>query len=450
MTERVLRKNFDRAFTRILSAFLALYMLGSAERMIEGAEKTHWSGQVMAMDKFQQIVNAATITRCYALGYNVGYIAEQVAIGIVTGGVVKVGAILTKGGVSLAAQLAARRVLPVVARLQFVKKWAASVAISIEMKVAVERGLIIAAESPLSLAVKDSAAEVIERGMARATFERTAFSNSKVLDEVLKALYVKKLILTPGREGQFWHRFAIFFEVMDDRATAGASKGWISAYDRTLRFDGDLLTADWSDDLLALYKAETSLAGRLNLKEALEDLSSVMDQNPGALFPRIKIPRPSELYDEFFCVKGSSTEVGGGSSELILNYVKRERKLPPRSFGSDLNVGPRGHYIGTQAYGSPQETLRAYQINSTWGSDAKVRFTIQKESLNGKSIVCYSADKDNIVLSNRLEPKTRDWPVDTVTHDPLPGGATQLLCEDGVVTKIEVWRNGNWEIEPFN
>ncbi|NJM39097.1 MAG: hypothetical protein HC845_15265 [Akkermansiaceae bacterium] len=133
-----------------------------------------------------------------------------------------------------------------------------------------------------------------------------------------------------------------------------------------------------------------------------------------------------------------------------MDYVKRERKLPLRTFGDDLSIGPKGHYIGTEAFGNPQETLKAYQINSTWGSDAKVRFTIQKESLNGKSIVCYSADKDNIVLSNRLEPRTRDWPVDAVTHDPLPGGATQLLSEEGVVTKIEVWRNGNWEIEPFN
>ncbi|NJM39096.1 MAG: hypothetical protein HC845_15260, partial [Akkermansiaceae bacterium] len=288
-----------------------------ADRMMEGAEKAHWSENVLVMDKIGGDLNEITRQASYTFGYTFGYISEQVAVGILTGGTVKIGAVMTKGGAAMATQLAARRVLPVVARLQFVKKWAASVAISIEMKVAVERGLIIAAETPLSLAVKDSAAEVIERGMKRATFERTAFSNSKVLDEVLKALYVKKLILTPGREGQFWHRFAIFFEVMNDKATAGASKGWIPAYDRTLRFDGDLLTADWSDDLLALYKAETSPAGRLNLKEALEDLSSVMDQNPGAVFPRIKIPRPSDLYDEFFCVKGSATRVGGGNTELI-------------------------------------------------------------------------------------------------------------------------------------
>ena len=72
----------------------------------------------------------------------VDHISEQVAVGILTGGTIKIGAVMTKGGAAMATRLAARRVLPVVVRLQFVKKWAASVAISIEMKVAVERGLI--------------------------------------------------------------------------------------------------------------------------------------------------------------------------------------------------------------------------------------------------------------------------------------------------------------------
>ena len=215
-----------------------------------------------------------------------GYISEQVAVGILTGGTVKVAAVMTKGGAAMATQLAARRVLPVVARLQFVKKWAASVAISIEMKVAVERGLIIAAETPLSLAVKDSAAEVFERGVKRATFERTAFSNSKILDEVIAALSIKKLILTPGREGQFWYKFALFFEVMGDKATAPASKGWVKAYNRLLKFDSDVFEEDRAGDLLALYRAENSAPGREALRKSLDDFAA--NANPAALHPDLK------------------------------------------------------------------------------------------------------------------------------------------------------------------
>ncbi len=257
-----------------------------ADRMMEGAEKAHWSENLLVMDKIGGDLNEVTRQASYTFGYTFGYISEQVAVGILTGGTVKVAAVMTKGGAAMATQLAARRVLPVVARLQFVKKWAASVAISIEMKVAVERGLIIAAETPLSLAVKDSAAEVIERGMKRATFERTAFSNSKVLDEVIAALSIKKLILTPGREGQFWYKFALFFEVMGDKATAPASKGWVKAYNRLLKFNGDVLESDRAGDLLALYKAESTAPGREALRKSLDDFAA--NANPAALHPDLK------------------------------------------------------------------------------------------------------------------------------------------------------------------
>jgi hypothetical protein len=257
-----------------------------ADRMMEGAEKAHWSENLLVMDKIGGDLNEVTRQASYTFGYTFGYISEQVAVGILTGGTVKVAAVMTKGGAAMATQLAARRVLPVVARLQFVKKWAASVAISIEMKVAVERGLIIAAETPLSLAVKDSAAEVIERGMARATFERTAFSNSKMLDEVIAALSIKKLILTSGREGQFWYKFALFFEVMGDKATAPASKGWVKAYNRLLKFDGDVFEEDRAGDLLALYKAESTAPGREALRKSLDDFAA--NANPAALHPDLK------------------------------------------------------------------------------------------------------------------------------------------------------------------
>jgi hypothetical protein len=244
-----------------------------ADRMMEGAEKAHWSENLLVMDKIGGDLNEVTRQASYTFGYTFGYISEQVAVGILTGGTVKVAAVMTKGGAAMATQLAARRVLPVVARLQFVKKWAASLAISIEMKVAVERGLIIAAESPLSLAVKDSAAEVIERGMTRATFERIAFSNSKVLDEVIAALSIKKLILTPGREGQFWYKFALFFEGMGDKATAPASKGWVKAYNKLLKFNGDILEDDRAGDFFTLLRMESSATGREITGKSLAEYS---------------------------------------------------------------------------------------------------------------------------------------------------------------------------------
>lgn len=245
-----------------------------ADRMMEGAEKAHWSETVFSMDKIQGDINEYTRQASYTFGYTFGYLTEQVAVGILTGGTVKIGAVMAKGGAAFATQLAARRVLPVVGRLQFIKKWAASVAISIEMKMAVERGLIIAAETPLSLAVKDSVGEVIERGMARATFERSAFSTSKVLDEVVSAGNIKKLLLSPGREGQFWYKFAIFFEIMDVKATAAASQGWVKAYNRLLKFSDDIFEEDRAGDLFTLLKIESSATGREIARKSLAEYSA--------------------------------------------------------------------------------------------------------------------------------------------------------------------------------
>lgn len=86
----------------------------------------------------------------------------EVVVGALTDGIVKIGAVMVKGVVEMATRLAARRVQPVVARLQLLKNWAASVVIIVEMKAAVERGLVEAAQTPVSLAIKDSSVEVIE------------------------------------------------------------------------------------------------------------------------------------------------------------------------------------------------------------------------------------------------------------------------------------------------
>jgi hypothetical protein len=243
------------------------------DRMLMGAEKTHWSQHVLITDKLQGDINEYARQASYTFGYTFGYIAEQIIVGVLTDGTVKIGAVLTKGGVSLAGRLAARRALPVVARLHCLKKWAASVVISVEMKAAVERGLTFAASAPLSPVIKDSAAEVLERGMARATYERASFSTRDVLDEAIKAGNIQKLFLVTGREGQFFHKLSLFFHTLGDEATAASTKGWVKAYDRLLKFEGSNFADDRAEDLLALYKSSTQ-EGKVALRKSLEEFGA--------------------------------------------------------------------------------------------------------------------------------------------------------------------------------
>jgi hypothetical protein len=243
------------------------------DRMLMGAEKTHWSQHVLITDKLQGDINEYARQASYTFGYTFGYIAEQIIVGVLTDGTVKIGAVLTKGGVSLAGRLAARRALPVVARLHCLKKWAASVVISVEIKAAVERGLTFAASAPLSPVIKDSAAEVLERGMARATYERASFSTRDVLDEAIKAGNIQKLFLVTGSEGQFFHKLSLFFHTLGDEATAASTKGWVKAYDRLLKFEGSNFADDRAEDLLALYKASTQ-EGQVALRKSLEEFGA--------------------------------------------------------------------------------------------------------------------------------------------------------------------------------
>jgi hypothetical protein len=242
------------------------------DRMMAGAEKAHWDEAPWVMSKIQGEINEYARQAGYTFGYTFGYVSEQILTGVLTGGVGKIGVLLTKGGINVSARLAARRVLPVVGRLHFVKKWAASAGISIEMKTAVERGLASAAEAPVSFAVKDSAVEAGEKGLARTTYDRFAFSKSKILDEFESGQYIKKLIQTPNLQGRVWHRQGEWFHLFGEEATAAATKGWVKTYNRSLVFQGDALVDDRMPDLYKLVKAETS-EGMKALRKSLEEFS---------------------------------------------------------------------------------------------------------------------------------------------------------------------------------
>jgi hypothetical protein len=361
------------------------------------------------MTKFQQIGNAATITGCYALGYSTGYIAEQVAIGVVTGGVVKVGAVLTKGGVKMAGLLAARRVLPVAARLQLVNKWAASVAVSIEMKVAIERGLAASAEMPLSTILRDSVAEVIERGMARATYARTVFTTGHILDEAILALNIRKLILTPGREEQFWHKFALFFDVMEDKATAEASKGWVKAYDRLLKFNGNILADDRAGDFHSLLRTGTA-EGKSAAKKSLEEFSGT--DGTGKLWLRDveKIQAEGYRYSNF-----------DPRFDRDGNLIPGAPKLKP----TDEPLG--GWYTSFDKFDAATDAKSLIQLPPA--STAKYRLEFD-----------YAAVKDNVRIARGDQGQAeffallcRDFPAYGI------GGATQNLVEGVEIPIKAIW-----------
>ncbi|MGJ8634601.1 MAG: hypothetical protein ACSHX7_11860 [Luteolibacter sp.] len=379
-----------------------------ADRMMEGAEKAHWSESIFVMDKITGTGNEIGRQASYTFGYTLGYVCEQAAVGIATGGTVKVASIMTKGGVKVAGLLAARRVLPVVARLQFLKKWAASVAISVEMKIAVEKGLTTAAEIPLSAVIRDSVAEVIERGMARATFERTAFSNSKLLDQVLAALTIKKLLLTPGREDQLWHKFALFFEVMGEKATAPAAKGWVQAYNRLLKFDGDIFEEDRADDLLSLFRAESSDAGKEALRKSLDEFGTTDGTGKFWLRDIEKIQAEGYRYSNFDPRFDASGNPVAGSPKLGVN-------------------NENGWYVSFEKINSAAAAKSRFQLPAT--STARYRLEFDWEAVKDH----INVPRGRQGSADWFEPLCRDYPENGA------GSGGQMLI-DGVEVPIKaIW-----------
>lgn len=60
---------------------------------------------------------------------------------------------------------------------------------------------------------------------------------------------------------------------MGDKATAPASKGWVKAYNKLLKFQGDELLEDRAEDFHALLRTGTA-GGKIAAKKSLEEFGA--------------------------------------------------------------------------------------------------------------------------------------------------------------------------------
>ena len=268
------------------------------DRMLAGAEKTHWSQHVLDMDKIQGDVNEYAREASYTFGYAFGYIAEQVVVGYLTGGTIKIGAVLTKGGVKAAGLLAARKVLPVAGRLHLLKKWAASVAVSVEMKVAVERGLVKAAELPVTTTIIQSPVEVLEQTMARAGFDRSKYSIKHLVDDLVDRPNLRKMLLTPGAEELIVRRAGQLATLMGEECDDIILKNFMKVADEVIivpKADG---TVD--EFFEAFFRAFTGNPSQLaHADDPFYSLSTLPANGKEALKRFLSDPNPGKMWDTF-------------------------------------------------------------------------------------------------------------------------------------------------------
>lgn len=215
-------------------------------------------------------------------------------------------------------------------------------------------------------------------------------------------------------------------------------------------------SGDRHDDLMRIFtKGDGSLAKNevVSSYEAFKNTT----ENLGAIetkFPLFKVANIDNIQPELYRAFDSGATVPG-TGKTVLDYIKRERKLPPRSAEpTDASVPPTdGHYLGMEKETTPNATKQIYQIDSRFGNDAKLRITVRSLSVKDDCIIPYSANRDASPIKFQIEPVCTDNPVDSITGQSLSGNGRQVTTyTQGEVTTIELWDDSSqaWTIVPFN
>jgi hypothetical protein len=382
-----------------------------SDRMGEAAEQFIWADSPWKTDPLFAGVEAGIVNAWYSLGYCSGYIAEQIVIGVATGGVGKIAVVLAKAGGQAAFQLAKRAVSAVWFRMHLIKKTMAEAVISQELSIAIERGLAKAAKEPVSATIRDCPAEIIEAALAREGFNRATFSTKLLLDEIGQAIYIGKLCQTPAREAQFWHRLAIYFQIMGDDATANASKGLVRAYNRLLKFEGDELIEDRLGDFFTALRCESLAEGRQLARDSMEEFATRAAPARGNEAFKLSA-KVAEVYPELYHYKPAK-------DFLYTRFENGAFKMDARDQGK--------HYLTPSADATPG-SLQLSQIPGVSVAErARYRLKFRVEQIKEKLEIPYSNDLHNGGVTDRLEPITRDNP------HLGPGGCVQFTTDAEIV-----------------
>jgi hypothetical protein len=214
--------------------------------------------------------------------------------------------------------------------------------------------------------------------------------------------------------------------------------------------------ADRYEDVLLFFKRPDGTIAKEELKASLEALHDAT-RNVNDLahkYPIFQVRGVDGIQPEAYRVFNSAAIASEGSSETVLSYVKRTRRLPPReSPPTNPSARPSGHYLGFEKAATPDATRSLYQIRQSFRNDAKLRVTVSTSSVKDDCFIPYSANRDlQLPISYQLEPVCRDISVDFDTGLPLSGGGRQLATyAEAEVILIELWDDSvsSWIVQPF-
>lgn len=258
-------------------------------RMADGAERTAWLDA--PLNKTGLFAEGTQLMReqCYTFGYTFGYLCEQVAIGALTGGTVKIAQVAAKGGISLAANVAKRTAATVAIRGHWMKKIMADSGLGDAIiRAMYERGMLAAAVEPTGPTIKKCAFDILESLFSRSGFNRATYNFKRLLDDVVPDGNIRKLIAQEGSEALIHKRAAQIAHLLGDECDETVMKNFLKVAEERLIvtrpdgsvdefFEGWLRCSEGNPSLLqhadnqGFALSEMTANGKARLKQILSD-----------------------------------------------------------------------------------------------------------------------------------------------------------------------------------
>ena len=199
------------------------------DRMMTGAEKTHWEAAAWATTKLNNDINEITRQASYTFGYTFGYLCEQVAVGAMSAGTVKVAQVATKGGVHLAANLASRTAANVAARAHFIKRLLAEATkLPDDLVAAYQRGFSLASTGPTGDAMDKCAMHMMQEA---ADAGRLVWR--EYVDNIVAKTNIRQLV-KQGGEGIIERRVSQLMHIMGDEFSPQIARNFLKVADEVI------------------------------------------------------------------------------------------------------------------------------------------------------------------------------------------------------------------------
>jgi hypothetical protein len=244
-----------------------------SKRMMQGAEQTRWlSTPWLKNGLLAEVHNQQTQLR-YSVGYTFGYACEQIAVGVVTGGLAKLTQVAVKGGLNLAKSLSARTAAGVTARMHYLKRVVAESGLGdATLHTAYRMGLALGVAAPVGPTIKEPIFEILEKAFSRHGFERSIYSWRHLQDDLLRLPNLKKLITREGGEVVFQSRLSQLVKILGDDFDAKIAKNFAKVMDEKLIVThADDSVTEWGEDFFRAFKGSPSAFVNREPIDALSD-----------------------------------------------------------------------------------------------------------------------------------------------------------------------------------